>query len=241
MKYISDGPFLAMKWEGENAVKRACEHVSKKKEYPLWDYWPLVYSSDTVKRALEDARTWFHADSSDLSVAVLKNRNMIFNLPDGGICGGLPQEELEILVDGSTVDFNLSSDLQRFVLIKPKAFELLSTIEKNCLYMKGLNLVKKSEVPHSVAWSDDNSSSPGETQEKFGIALIVSLPDSVFDSKDSLIIAGSEFVYASAEAESSLKFVKEFFPFGIVGWLDPDITDLRGGYFESTLIGLQFE
>ncbi|KAI3861386.1 hypothetical protein MKW98_000338 [Papaver atlanticum] len=194
MKYISDGPFLAMKWEGENAVKRACEHVSKKKERPLWDFWPLVYSSDTVKRALEDAGTWFHADSSDLSVAALKNRNMIVNLPDRGICGGLPQEELETLVDGSTIDFNLSSDLQRFncyLLLRKTAFD-----------MKGLKL------------------------EEFGIALIVWLPDSVFDPKDSLIIAGSEFVYVSAEAESPLKFVEEFFPFGIVGWLDPDITDL---------------
>ncbi|KAI3937431.1 hypothetical protein MKW98_018730, partial [Papaver atlanticum] len=255
--YCGGGPFLAMKLEGHNAVKEACRLVKEKEKFPLRDFWPVVYSSVTVEKALEDAATWFCDDSSDPLKKAKNRKRMIFNLPDHGICGGLPVKILKSIVEYSRIAFSLSRRTQRFLLIKPKAFEegvipdLLSTIEKNCLFIKGLKLLKKSEVPDSVAWSDDNSSSSGETQaEEFGIALIALLPDSMFDTEGSLIIGkdiigdhvSSEFVFVSAKAESSLKFVKEFFKFGVVGWLDPSTPPgFDGGYFESTLIGLQFE
>ncbi|KAI3849489.1 hypothetical protein MKX03_019400 [Papaver bracteatum] len=257
LAYLGVGPFVAMKLEGHNAVKEACRLVAEFKKFPMSEFWPFVYSSVTVEKALEDAATWFRDDSIDSLLKEMKRNRMIFNLPDCGMCGGLPVKIIESIVDYSRIAFSLASRTQRFVLIKPKAFEkgiipdLLSTIEEHCLYMKGLKMVKKSEVPESVAWSDDNSSSSGETQaEEFGIALIALLPDSMFDTEGSLIIekdiigehVSSEFVFVSAADEWSLKFVEEFFKFGVVGWLDQSISPgFHGGYFDSTLIGLQFE
>ncbi|KAI3890825.1 hypothetical protein MKX03_036278 [Papaver bracteatum] len=177
MEFVTDGPFLVMKLQGDDAVKRACELVSTKKVHPLWDRWPL-----------------------------------------------------------------------RFILIKPKAFEngimpdLLSTIENTRYYVKGLKMVNKSEVPYSVAWSDDNSSSMGEThKEEFGIALIVVPPLKAFDEQGSLRLGKySEFVYVSERGES-LKFVEEFFRFGVVGWVDSVNKEFCGGKYEPTLTGLLYE
>ncbi|XP_026412962.1 uncharacterized protein LOC113308718 isoform X1 [Papaver somniferum] len=168
--YLGVGPFLAMKLEGNDAIKEACRAIAN------WKFRSTVYISATVEKALEDAATWFRDDASDSLQKAMKRNRMIFNHPDHGICGGLPVQIIQSIVKYTRIAFTLSSRTQRFVLIKPKAFEegiipeLLSTIESNCLYMKGLKLVKKSEVPDSVAWSDDNSSSSGETQaEEYGI------------------------------------------------------------------------
>ncbi|KAI3996391.1 hypothetical protein MKX01_026859 [Papaver californicum] len=216
MDFVTDDPFLAMKLQGDDAVYKAHQLVFTKRQHPFWDDW----------------------------------KNLVINLPDGSTCSGSTVEEIEEKMRKVRIDFDLDCRNQRFVLIKPKAFQdgimpkMLSRIERICCYIKGLKLVKKSEVPHNVAWSDDSSSSLNEThKEEFGIALIVVPPWISFNKEGSLLLGEdvtSDLVYVSPEGES-LKFVKEFFEFGVVGWFDSVSNIFCGGKFEPTLTGLLYE
>ncbi|KAI3991583.1 hypothetical protein MKX01_003740 [Papaver californicum] len=219
MDFVTDDPFLAMKLQGDDAVYKAHQLVFTKRRHPFWDRW----------------------------------KNLVINLPDGSTCSGSTVEEIEEKMRKVRIDFDLDCRNQRFVLIKPKAFQdgimpkMLSRIERICCYIKGLKLVKKSEVPHSVAWSDDSSSSLNEThKEEFGIALIVVPPWISFNIRRFLTPRGRcyqvniDLVYVSPEGES-LKFVKEFFEFGVVGWFDSVSNIFCGGKFEPTLTGLLYE
>ncbi|RZC89160.1 hypothetical protein C5167_030853, partial [Papaver somniferum] len=66
-----------------------------------------------------------------------------------------------------------------FVLIRPLAFqkrcvgELVSIIERNSSYSKGLKLVRKSEVLHSEAWLANCCSSSEINEDEYGIAMLV--------------------------------------------------------------------
>lgn len=187
--------------QGVEAVNKAQELVSSKKEPPFWDRWPLVYSSATVSLASEDAEMWFSADSfypledalrkenlvfalpADNNLSknvkeVLERKNLMLEVPAGNIWGGSTEEKLKYIVHSKKIDFTVERANQRFLLINPKAVQdgimpkLLSIIEKKCYYIRGLKQVRKSDASLSVAWSDDKSSSPDEThKEESGIAL----------------------------------------------------------------------
>ncbi|KAI3896496.1 hypothetical protein MKW92_005272 [Papaver armeniacum] len=210
--FVNRGPFLAMILQGVQAVNKAQELVSSKKEPPFWNRWPLVYSSATVSMASEDAEMWFSANSfysledalrkenlmfalpADNNLSknvkeVLETKNLMLEVPAGNVWGGSTEEKLKYIVHSKKIDFTLERANQRFLLIKPKAVQdgimpkLLSTIEKKCYYIR---------------------------------------------------------VYLGTEGES-LELIKEFFQFGVVGWKDPTTEQYCGGLFESTLTGLQFE
>ncbi|KAI3944327.1 hypothetical protein MKW92_031495 [Papaver armeniacum] len=220
--FVNRGPFLAMILQGVQAVNKAQELVSSKKEPPFWDRWPLVYSSATVSMASEDAEMWFSANSFYSLEDALKKENLMF---------------ASLL----TITY-LKIANQRFLLIKPKAVQdgimpkLLSTIEKKCYYIREETHKEES----GIALSDDKSSSSGNTRkEEFGIALVLS-PACLLFGEDSAHIRDRDLVYLGTEGES-LELIKEFFQFGVVGWKDPTTEQYCGGLFESTLTGLQFE
>ncbi|MCL7050530.1 hypothetical protein MKW94_014324 [Papaver nudicaule] len=267
LSFVTYGPFVAMKLEGDEAVSKARQVIVSSEGAPFWNAeWPLVYSSENVEHAREDAAMWFQADPPNWKDEALERKNLMFNLPDGTKCGGSTEEDLQAITGNCKIDFHLESGSQRFVLIRQEAFpdgmmpKLLSLMEKNCYFIRGLKLVKKSEAPHSGVWSENASSLgvtakefSGETdKEEFGMALIVSPSAYKLEEDCSWLLrecVSRGLVYLSAEGEWS-KFAKDFFQFGVVGWRDPEagIPDVGswdnnfcGGMFETTLSGLLFD
>ncbi|XP_026424621.1 uncharacterized protein LOC113320933 [Papaver somniferum] len=145
-----------------------------------------------------------------------------------------------------------------FLVIKPKAFgkdcvgEILSAVEDNSYIVKGLKLVKKSEHPDSIVWSDSSASTKTDGDDEYGIAMVVTCLSSNFELRDKapdlkhidlsseVYLVGSNYVYQSKPDEMRSD-VDLFFPHGLTIWTDPESQYLFGKMFEPTLIGLDWE
>ncbi|KAI3896493.1 hypothetical protein MKW92_005269 [Papaver armeniacum] len=127
--FVNRGPFLAMILQGVQAVNKAQELVSSKKEPPFWDRWKenMMFALPADNNLSKNVKE------------VLETKNLMLEVPAGNVWGGSTEEKLKYIVHSKKIDFTLERANQRFLLIKPKAVQdgimpkLLSTIEKKFL------------------------------------------------------------------------------------------------------------
>ncbi|KAI3953391.1 hypothetical protein MKW92_029081 [Papaver armeniacum] len=224
--------------------------------------WLNAYTSDSYKSALEDYELWFGSDSLfTWRKEVEASKYLACAFPDGTVSGptddvreNIVKLEHYITVPPNFADIYYKEDLT-FVLIRPLAFkkqcvgELVSIIERNSSYIKGLKLVRKSEFPDSKAWL---ASSSGDEKCEFGIGIamlvrcilpriqIVNNGDGCIcnDGNTGKIKICSNLIYQGEPGDKTM--IREFFEFGAVSWVDPASGANCGGYFVATLSSLQF-
>ncbi|KAI3871299.1 hypothetical protein MKW92_008022 [Papaver armeniacum] len=225
--------------------------------------WLNAYTSDSYKSAIEDYELWFGSDSLfTWRKEVEASKYLACAFPDGTVSGptddvreNIVKLEHYITVPPDFADIYYKEDLT-FVLIRPLAFEkqcvgeLVSIIERNSSYIKGLKLVRKSEFPDSKAWL---TSSSGDEKREFGIGIamlvrqilpqiqIVNDGDGCIcnDGDTGKIKICSNLIYLGEPGDKTM--IREFFEFGAVSWVDPGSGANCGGYFVATLSSLQFE
>ncbi|KAI3866530.1 hypothetical protein MKX03_002957 [Papaver bracteatum] len=279
MLHLTPYPFIAMILVGEGAIEKArqltseeyqsyftCEKVlqltSEKETVKLLAPGRLkAYTSDSYKSALEDYELWFCSDSGTWKEEVEASKYLACAFPDDTVSGptvdvreNIVKLEPYITVPLNFTDIFYKEDLT-FILIRPLAFqkqcvgELVSIIERNSFYIKGLKLVRKSEFPHSEAWL---ASSSGVKEYEFGIgiAMLVRriLPQvQIVDNGDGCICSDddigkikicSNLIYLGEPGDKTI--IRQFFEFGVVSWVDPASGANCGGYFVATLSSLQF-
>ncbi|KAI3847891.1 hypothetical protein MKW92_052373 [Papaver armeniacum] len=227
--YLTAGPVVAMILEGHEAANKIKLLASNRETVFFWSFGrPAAYCSGSADRANQDIQTWFGQDSK------AERSNL-----HGSSCLFLKEP-------------------MSFLVIKPKAFdkdcvgEILSAVEHNSYIVRGLKLVKKSEHPDSIVWSDSSASTKTDGDDEYGIAMVVTFLSSNFELRDKapdlkyidlsseVYLVGSNYVYQSKPDEMRSD-VDLFFPHGLTIWTDPESQYLFGKMFEPTLIGLDWE
>ncbi|KAI3868897.1 hypothetical protein MKW92_045828 [Papaver armeniacum] len=230
--------------------------------------WLNAYTSDSYKSAVKDYELWFGSDALyTWREEVEASKYLACAFPDGTVSGptddvreNIVKLEHYITVPPDFADIYYKEDLT-FVLIRPLAFEkqcvgeLVSIIERNSSYIKGLKLVRKSEFPDSKAWltSSSGDESSGDEKREFGIGIamlvrqilpqiqIVNDGDGCIcnDGDTGKIKICSNLIYLGEPGDKTM--IREFFEFGAVSWVDPASGANCGGYFVATLSSLHFE
>ncbi|KAI3866526.1 hypothetical protein MKX03_002953 [Papaver bracteatum] len=221
-----------------------------------------AYTSDSFRSAVEDYELWFGSDAlCTWREEVEASKYLACAFPDGTVSGptdnvreNIVELEHYITVPLNFADIYYKEDLT-FVLIKPLAFlkqcvgELVSIIERNSSYIKGLKLVRKSEFPDSKALF---ASSSGDKKREFGIGIamlvrqilpqiqIVNDGDGCIcnDGNTGKIKICSNLIYLGEPGDKTM--IHDFFEFGAISWVDPASGANCGGYFVATLSSLQF-
>ncbi|XP_026395347.1 uncharacterized protein LOC113290060 isoform X3 [Papaver somniferum] len=161
-------------------VLQLTSEISVTKTLNIWAPGRLkAYTSDSFRSAVKDYELWFASDSLfTWRKEVEASKYLACAFPDGTLSG--PTDDVrENLVKSEHYIFPNFPDIYykedlTFVLIRPLAFEkqcvgeLVSIIERNSFYTKGLKLVRKSEFPDSKAWP---ASSSGDEKCEFGIGI----------------------------------------------------------------------
>ncbi|KAI3945586.1 hypothetical protein MKW92_013511 [Papaver armeniacum] len=260
--YLTAGPVVAMILEGHEAANKIKLLASNRETVFFWSFGrPAAYCSGSADRANQDIQTWFGQDSK------AERSNLVHLHAGGGTRGPLDRiyKTLEndsyyrMFVD-KPMDLHACflKEPMSFLVIKPKAFdkdcvgEILSAVEHNSYIVRGLKLVKKSEHPDSIVWSDSSASTKTDGDDEYGIAMVVTFLSSNFELRDKapdlkyidlsseVYLVGSNYVYQSKPDEMRSD-VDLFFPHGLTIWTDPESQYLFGKMFEPTLIGLDWE
>ncbi|KAI3934283.1 hypothetical protein MKW98_009264 [Papaver atlanticum] len=238
--YLTCRPVLDMILEGDDSIRRVHEITSSKEEESLfWDNdGPTSYSSDSVMCASEDIKMWFREDCKEWLKEITKSTHLIHVYPDGK----------------SDLQRYYSMDKMSIVVIKPKAFrefcvgEILEAVEVNCFLVRGLKLVKKADCPKSVVWSDSCSSSETDGDE-CALAMVAEIvapklellhddPDAKYiDFSSKIYRVGSNYIYKSNQ-DTLWNDMAEFFPYGLILWVDPSGEHVCAQMFEASLIGI---
>ncbi|RZC79538.1 hypothetical protein C5167_003771 [Papaver somniferum] len=244
-------------------VLQLTSEISVTKTLNIWAPGRLqAYTSDSFRSAVKDYELWFASDSLfTWRKEVEASKYLACAFPDGTLSGptddvreNIVKLEHYITVPPNFADIYYEEDLT-FVLIRPLAFEkqcvgeLVSIIERNSFYTKGLKLVRKSEFPDSKAWP---ASSSGDEKCEFGIGIamlvchILPQIQTVNDGDGCISNDGntgkikicSNLIYLGEPGDKTM--IREFFEFGAVSWVDPASGANCGGYFVATLSSLQF-
>ncbi|KAI3833254.1 hypothetical protein MKW98_006353 [Papaver atlanticum] len=255
--HLTPYPFIAMALEGDDAINKALQLTSETsvtKPLPFWDDLNILcnrfklqaYSSCSCISALEDYELWFGIDTHNWKKEVKASIWHVHYLMT------------LFLAQQNFVDNFYQEDLT-FVLIRPLAFqkrcvgELVSIIERNSLYTKGLKLVRKSEVLHSEAWLPNCCSSSEINEDEYAIAMLVRYitpdPERIrivhngdgricTDNDTEKIEICSNLIYLGKLGDKGI--IGDFFKFGAVSWVDLTSGSNCGGYFAATLSSLQF-
>ncbi|XP_026445401.1 uncharacterized protein LOC113345990 [Papaver somniferum] len=269
-------PFIAMILVGEGAIEKARQLTSQEYESYFTCEKETVkllapgrlnaYTSDSFRSAVEDYELWFGSDAlCTWREEVEASKYLACAFPDGTVSGptdnvreNIVKLEHYITVPPNFADIYYKEDLT-FVLIKPLAFEkqfvgeLVSIIERNSSYIKGLKLVRKSEFHDSKAWlASSSGDESGDEKREFGIGIamlvrqilphiqIVNDGDGCIcnDGNTGKIKICSNLIYLGEPGDKTM--ICEFFEFGAVSWVDPASGANCGGYFVATLSSLQF-
>ncbi|KAI3866527.1 hypothetical protein MKX03_002954 [Papaver bracteatum] len=278
MLHLTRYPFIVMILVGEGAIEKALQLTSEKYEsyftfqltsetsvtetLDIWAPGKLkAYSSDSYESAVEDYKLWFGSDPDTWKIEVKASKYLACAFPDGTVSGPTGDVRENILnlepfisLPSNFTDIFYEEDLT-FILVRPLAFqkgcvgELVSIIEHNSLYLKGLKLVRKSEFPGSKAWP---ASSSGVKEPEFGIGIAMLVrcilpPIQILNNGDGCICTDdntgkieicSNLIYLGEPGDKAI--IRQFFEFGVVSWVDPVSVAYCGGYFVATLSSLQF-
>ncbi|MCL7036660.1 hypothetical protein MKW94_028900 [Papaver nudicaule] len=260
VRHLIPHPFVAMILEGENAIQKVHQFTSSTS--PFWNSAePEAYSSRSYETALEDYELWFDMDSDNWKEEEQERNLLAFAFPDGTEFGptaevmeNILRVELFITLEPKFADNFYTEDLY-FLLIRPLAFqkqcvgEVLSSIERGFFHVKGLKLVRKSEVPHSNAWLANCSSSSEIKEDEYGIAMLVrhikadriqivnngdGCIRKVNNNEKTEICSNLVYLDKPGDREN----IGAFFEFGCVSWVDPTSRANCGGLFLATLSSL---
>ncbi|RZC67781.1 hypothetical protein C5167_011471 [Papaver somniferum] len=231
MLHLTRYPFIAM-----ILVLQLTSEISVTKTLNIWAPGRLkAYTSDSFRSAVKDYELWFASDSLfTWRKEVEASKYLACAFPDGTL-------------SGPTDDVRENLVKSEHYIFPPLAFEkqcvgeLVSIIERNSFYTKGLKLVRKSEFPDSKAWP---ASSSGDEKCEFGIGIamlvrhilpqiqIVNDGDGCIcnDGNIGKIKICSNLIYLGEPGDKTM--IREFFEFGAVSWVDPASGANCGGYFE---------
>ncbi|KAI3907588.1 hypothetical protein MKW98_016232 [Papaver atlanticum] len=255
--YANSGPVTAMILEGHEVVQKVYQLTCNREQDFFWSSdGPTAYSSDSVYHAKQDIEMWFGQDSK------ASERSHLVHLLSGGKTRG-PSERVyntlkndnyyRILINKPDLHGYFLRNPMSFLVIKPKAFgtccvgEILSAVE-----YRSLKLVRMSECPDSIVWSDSSASSKTHGDDEYGIAMVVEFlspkfelrdkaPDLKYiDFKSEVYLVGSNYVYQS-KPDEMWRDTEVFFPYGLTIYTDPTNQYIFGKMFEPSLIGLDFE
>ncbi|XP_026407304.1 uncharacterized protein LOC113302585 [Papaver somniferum] len=252
--YLTWRPVVAMILEGDDAVDKVRQLTLNEESSLFWDDGPTSYISKSAPEASRDIELWFRKDSEGWLNEMIGSKDLIYVHPDKS--HGPWESAFEMLRNDVMCD--PQPDLQQYctmaemsvLVIKPKAFdeycvgEILKAFEFSSFEVRGLKVVRKAECPETAVWScETDSNAPALAivanflSPKFGFTH--DKPDAEdIDFSSEVYRVGSNYIYKS-EVDTLCRDMTDFFPYGLVLWVDPECDHVCGNMFEASLIGLK--
>ncbi|KAI3960936.1 hypothetical protein MKW98_019137 [Papaver atlanticum] len=217
VRYLTRKHVIALILVGDDAIRKVHKMRSTREHSIFWfSGGPTTYCCDSEYRAKQDINMWFWCDSNDWLTKATQSTDLIYLLPEG-----------------KTYDVSV-------VVIKPKAFhmqcvgDILSVVVANCNGVRGLKLVKKSDYPHGIVWSDSSILNKTDGDE-YGIAMVVNFHSPKFELLDSAPDI-NHIDFDSKPGENLWRDIVEIFPYGLTLWTGPTCKYIYGSLFEASLI-----